>query len=170
MAADTTKLVNAQRWLVILWLLGAAFPFAAIFLQTTVGNAFASGGTDQSTRVWEWFLPTVVPTLGLVVGVVANNELRESARRLAERRRVSSFFFRITFGISSFYLLLVGLLPILTAAKSTAEDKLMLLGKSHLFLPPVQAIAATALAVFFIGADGAAPTTQTSPATGSAGT
>lgn len=144
------RLLDCQRKLALLWSIGAIVPFVILVGQTTIGNAFSSPEGDFSINAWEWFLPTLMPTLGLVFGVMANNEIQPTAKQEAQHRRVSSFFFRLALAVSAFYVLLVCAMLIFTYAVGSIDGRLKLLTKSHLFLAPLQALANIVLGVFFI--------------------
>lgn len=146
-------LFNSQRKLAVVWFLGAAIVFVIVVGQTTIGDKFVTltvPPDDRALDVWKWFLPSVTPTLGLVMGVLANNEVHEEARRSAQARSVSPFFFSTSLYLSMFYLALVAFVVVVTPYQADVEARLRFLTKSHLFLAPVQALLSVALGVFFI--------------------
>ncbi len=57
----------------------------------------------EATEIWSWFLPTIAPTLSLIVGVLVV-DLKNGPD---QNKRVDRFVFRLAFGLSLFYLLLV---------------------------------------------------------------
>lgn len=152
-------LFNSQRQLAVVWFVGAAIIFTAVVVQSTLGEKFVSLSTppvDHAIDVWKWFLPSVSPTLGLVLGVLVNNEIHEQARRDAQRRLVSDFFFLTSICLSLFYLLLVAFVVVAAPYRADVEARLDFLTKSHLYLAPVQTLVSTALGVFFISSRSAA--------------
>jgi hypothetical protein len=145
------SLFHCQKGLAKAWLLLSFGSFVVIILQTTIGNAFVSPrGGDIQARVWQWYLPSVLPTLSLVLGVLSNAELRPNVRVEAQRKQVSVFFYRTTFALSVVYASLVLLMVVFTGAKDNAEEKVALLERSHFFLAPLQSLVSLALGVFFL--------------------
>ena len=59
-------------------------------------------GTDFAW-VWGWFLPTLMPTLSLIIGVLIADALRSPRRN----RQVRPFLYRLALGLSCAYLGLV---------------------------------------------------------------
>ncbi|MBI2391740.1 MAG: hypothetical protein HYV09_19275 [Deltaproteobacteria bacterium] len=108
-----------------------------------------------------WLSSAVVPTVGLVVGVVASDELRPPTAEAA-KRKVSSFFYRLTTGISVFYLATV-LAFIVLAAQIGGGSPKERIGVLHMAEGPLgilQGLVSAAMGVFFVTGNkegGAAP-------------
>ena len=97
---------------------------------------------DDVSAAWEWFLPNIVPTLGLV-GAASYQR-----RRTGQDAPASRHLFLITVAASVVYLLL------LTAAELSVlftTDPVKTLRTSSLWLAPLQGLCASALGVFFAG-------------------
>ncbi len=131
-------LVWCQRRLALLWLAGAAV-LVLLMIAQSMGNKYGES-TDQA---WGWLLPTIIPTLSLIVGAFA-----AAARRPLDQVTVDGFSYRLTFWLSVFYLLLVILVPL--AQPLTGRPPLELMQLSKLWLGAVQGIVGIALGVYFV--------------------
>jgi hypothetical protein len=89
-------LSGCQRKLASVWLVGCAVIFL-LLLGQTVGGKYGS----EVEKAWSWFIPTVLPTLS-IVGAVAYQARRDPQRMTADR-----LAFRMSVGLSLFYLILV---------------------------------------------------------------
>jgi hypothetical protein len=128
---------TARRRLARLWF-GAG---GALFLLVLAASIHRDGDTVKT--LWSWFLPAVVPTLALIVGVLAT----EHAGKGVERREADGMLFGLAKWLSAGYLALV--------AASLVFDMIewLSLEASQLYLAPVQGLAATALSAFFVQKD-----------------
>ncbi len=125
--------------LATLWLVACGIAFLLLVLQTIFGKY-----DGQADAAWGWLLPSVMPTLSLIIGVLVVDSRGEgSARRNADR-----FMFRVAFGLSAAYLLVV--LTIILAQPLTQLPALELMRQSNLYLGPLQGLVAAALGAFFI--------------------
>jgi hypothetical protein len=131
-------LVWCQRRLAVLWLGGAAVLVLLMIVQT-MGNKYGDAAADA----WGWLLPTVVPTLSLIVGAFA-----AAARQKADVATVDRFSYRLTFWLSAAYLVLVVIVPL--AQPLTGRPPLELMQLSKLWLEAVQGIVGIALGVYFV--------------------
>jgi hypothetical protein len=57
---------TSRKRLAVLWFAGAGVVFLTLLAQTLAGRY-----ADKAEQAWGWMLPTVVPTLSLIVGVLA---------------------------------------------------------------------------------------------------
>ena len=130
---------TCQRRLATLWLVACGIAFLLLVLQTIFGKY-----DGQADAAWGWLLPSVMPTLSLIIGVlVVDSQGVASAQRTADR-----FMFRVAFGLSAAYLLVV--LTIILAHPLTQLPALELMRQSNLYLGPLQGLVAAALGAFFI--------------------
>lgn len=127
-----------KKRLTILWLVGAAIIFLIMLFQTFFKHY------SDAVEAWGWFLPTVLPTLSLMVGVLVTDELE---KRPAEKR-IDSFIFNLSFFLSIFYFMVV----LLTLLMQPYIKKLPLeiLKQSNLWLAPIQGLVAASLGAFFV--------------------
>lgn len=128
--------IHRQRYVLALlwWVWGGAL----ILIQILLSYQTAIFGADASP-VWQWFLPNVVPTLGLVSAVAVFDQ---SNNAIARRNHL----FAVAVIASAIYLLALTLavLSVLFVA-----DPLATLHKSSLWLGPVQGLTASSTGVFF---------------------
>lgn len=128
---------NCQRILAGVWFGGAGLAFVVLLVQTLRG---VYGG--QTQRAWGWFLPTVLPTLSLIAGVVASDALAS-----AKETTVSSLVYNLSLWLSVFYVLLVLTTFVVQPFSSTP---IAVMETSHLWLGPVQGLVGSVLGVFFV--------------------
>lgn len=136
---------KARRRLALIWFAVVGVLFVTLVVQT-LGNKFG-GGAD---RVWNWFLPNVMPTLSLIVATL----VRDAFRRVP-RQMVRSDVFAIAIGLSAVYLVL---LMVLVFAQPFLGRTLAEIGAgSGLYLGPLQGLVAGALGVFYSASEKAEP-------------
>jgi len=126
-----------RRRLAILW-----FGFV-LFIVLVLQSVFGRFG-DWVEDAWSWFLPSIMPTLSLIVGVLV---LDVTSGRDAEKK-VDSFFFWLAFLLSAVYLVLVATTLFLQPFTGVPLRGLMKL--SNLWLGPLQGLVAAALGAFFV--------------------
>ncbi|MBU4445014.1 hypothetical protein KJ656_08045 [bacterium] len=135
----TLPMSNCKRKLATLWFSGAGVLFFVLLLQTIFGRY-----GNRSPDAWSWFLPTILPTLSLVIGVLVMDVLGKGLRAIV----VDAFLFRLTFGISTAYLVAVLLLFLLQPFSTVSPFDL--LNQSNLWLGPFQGLVAAAMGAFFV--------------------
>jgi hypothetical protein len=131
-------LLVGQRRLLLIWLLGAT-PAVVLLLARTFGP-----NADEIERIWAWLLPSVMPTLSLVVGTYAATALTESP----DTKSVELLFFRVAATLSVAYLAIVTLAIWLYPLSPQPATKT--LERVGLVLGPVQGLVSACLGVFFI--------------------
>lgn len=125
--------------LAILWFAAGLVLFVLLVLQSVFGKY-----GENVQDAWSWFLPTIMPTLSLIVGVLVL-DMATSGR---EAKKVDRFVFRIAFALSAFYLILVALT--LFIQPFTKATSLQLMQRSNLWLGPFQGLVAAMLGAFFV--------------------
>ena len=135
--SDKLALDVCQRRLMLVWAVGTALVFFLLLIQT-VNQLYG----ETVARAWGWFLPTVVPTLSLIVGAIAYQ-----ARRPGRRRRIDRTAFVTSFALSVFYLALVLATPLLRPL--SGYTPLEFLSLSNLWLAPIQGLVGLSLGAFF---------------------
>ena len=93
-------LQQGRRSLAIIWLVCGGILFGYLVLQTVL-NHFG----DRTEEVWSWLLPTVLPSMSLIVAALF-------VSRHSERATVDRFAFRVAFAMSLAYLLVVILIVV----------------------------------------------------------
>jgi len=137
-AEPVVRLEKARTVLSIIWLGGAGISLTILVFQSLLGHY-----GSQTQDVWGWYLPTVMPTLGLILSGLGYTALSPSSDQV-----VRSLFFRISVGISVVYQILVLLTILIQPLVDSPPIQLM--NTSSLWLGPCQGLAASALGVLFV--------------------
>lgn len=122
----------------------------AIFLVLLGQSLFGKYG-ELTDDAWGWFLPSVMPTLSLIISVMVFDSLGDGAAD----KRADGFMFGIAFWLSAFYLLIV--FSTILVQPLTSIAPLDLMRQSNLWLGPLQGLVAAALGAFFMKQSGDAP-------------
>lgn len=132
---------QARVRLAILWLAGAGLIFLLFIVQSLL-NVYR----EFTTEAWGWILPTLMPTLTLIVTVLTYTALDPNSSTSVVRKA----FLAIAFWLSLFYLVSI-LLTILVQPFSagSAKDAIALMKMSNLWLGPFQGLVASSLGVLF---------------------
>lgn len=130
---------KCKRYLSSLWFTGSGVLFFVLLLQTMLGNKYE--GTSEQ---WEWFLPTIMPTLSLIISILVADSLGQGVKK----RTVNGYFFRLSFSLSLGYLVVVALT--IFVHPFTMFEPLELMKQSNLWLAPIQGLVTASLGVFFI--------------------
>ena len=133
-------MMEAKKRLAIVWCLGGGLLFLLLLSQTIFGHY-----GDKVKDAWAWLLPTIVPSLSMIVsGVVISGPIGKEL----ETKTVDRFAFRLSFVLSLFYLISVSLTIFLSPFSQIPPLELMKL--SNLWLAPFQGLVSAALAAFFV--------------------
>lgn len=142
-APSLVSLDGARMDIAKIWLIGSLLIFSLVIIQSLSG----SFGESYAQPVWEWLLPTVVPTLGMIISTLAASAFARTASDALVRRSFS----RIASLISAFYLLTI--LALIVFRQSIAPDTQSWLAKVHmsnLWLGPLQGLVTAALGALFV--------------------
>src|SRR5215467_6526470 len=97
---------DCQKKIGVLWFSVAALLFLFLVIQSILGvyrYHTETGVQNLTSDAWGWFLPTLMPTLSLIVAVFAIDAAKsENAIPTVDR-----FFFRMAFSLSALYLIVV---------------------------------------------------------------
>jgi hypothetical protein len=153
--AELTSLDSARAGLATLWFGGAGLVFVLVIIQSLMGRY-----GNQTQGAWEWLLPTVMPTLGMIVaglGYTATDPMRSASV-------VRKTFYRLSYWLSAFYLGLI--LLTLLLQPFTGVPPIDLMHTSNLWLGPIQGLVASALGALFVSkqqkkSDSSADSTKT---------
>ena len=152
--------LTKSKWVFAsIWLGGAGLVFLILVVQSLVGRY-----GSQSEDAWAWYLPTVMPTLSLIIGVLATDfrvaatanaaaaASATAATTIATDAKVLPVSARgllwLGVGLSVFYLLLVAV-TILAQPFLQGVSPIELMHRSNLWLGPLQGLTAGVLAAFF---------------------
>jgi hypothetical protein len=132
------SMTRCKRRLGVLWFAWSGLLFVLLTLQTVFGRY-----GSNADEAWGWLLPGILPTLSVIISVLVMDTLGQSVKV----KSVDNYFFRLTFSLCSFYLMMVTLSIILQPF--AALDPLALVKQSSLWLGPLQGLVSAALVAFF---------------------
>lgn len=130
---------NCQRSLLLIWLVGLTPTLSLVSIRTIVG---AFSGVEQ--EVWSWFIPTFLPSVTLMIGAYSRVALDTEQDSVT----VDTFFFRLSIGLSIFYLL--SLFLVIGYQPFAGDAVMTIFQRSSLFLAVIQGAVAACLGVFFM--------------------
>ena len=136
---NLTPLDTVRSRMAIVWLGGASLILVIVVLQSLLGRY-----ADKTQEAWGWLLPTLMPTLGMIVTVLGYTALDP----LRSRSVVRKSFFQVALFLSAMYLLLILLTILIQPLAGTDPVELMRI--SNLWLGPFQGLVASALGVLFV--------------------
>lgn len=132
----------ARARLTSVWFIGAGITIVLVVLQSLLGHY-----GNKTQEAWGWLLPTVMPTLTLIVTVLGYTALDPAFAKTFVRRT----FLRVAIWLSILYLFLVlltvAIQPFVSLDPTRALD---LMRMSNLWLGPLQGLTASALGVLFV--------------------
>jgi hypothetical protein len=123
--------------LATVWFAGSGLVFIVLLIQSLFNKY--EGDTQQ---VWAWFIPSVVPTLSLMVSV-----LGAGALSAGERRNVRVSFFILAWWLSIAYVVVLMLTVFGASLRRPAIDVLVV---SNAWLGPLQGIAVASIGYIFV--------------------
>jgi hypothetical protein len=141
--SSPTMDVRASMW----WLAGIWFAGAGLLFVILVGQSLFDYYEPRTPEAWGWFLPTVTPTLSLIVGALVA-EYRKTPTPGASGAAPVAGMFRLAAGLSVFYLIVVSASVLLQPVLSETAP-LTLMQRSSLWLAPLQGLCVAALGFFF---------------------
>lgn len=130
-----------KKRLATIWFGGAGILFFIVLLQTLLGRF-----ENKAGEAWSWLLPTIMPTLMLIIGVLVMDALGKGVKITNTDR----FLFRLTFFISIAYLLAVLLVIAIQPFSTLGPFELMT--QSNFWLGPFQGLVSASLGAFFVQA------------------
>ena len=132
-------MAKCKRQLAAIWLVGAGISFFLLFFQTIFGRF-----GDNASEAWSWLLPTIMPTLSLIVGVLVMDALGKGIGT----KTVDRFIFRVALILSTIYLIVVAMTILLQPFASLSPLELM--KQSNLWLGPFQGLVSASIGAFFV--------------------
>jgi hypothetical protein len=130
---------KAKRKIATLWFVFSSLLFLLIFLQSIAGK-FES----KNQEAWGWFLALVMPNLTLMISVFVN-DINKAEADISE---IDIFFYRLTTGLSFFYLSAISLILLLQPL--TEKSIIQLMNESSIFLGPFQGLVSGSIGLFFV--------------------
>ena len=136
------SMYNCKKQLTTIWFTGSVILSFILLFQT-----FLRHYGDKANEAWSWFLPTVMPTLSLTVGVW----VKDALGKVEKKEKVDRFVFRLSYIISILYLIVVALTILLQPlVSSSPQDYIRLMNQSNFLLGPFQGLVVALIGVFFI--------------------
>lgn len=143
--SDDLSMAMCKRRLLILWLGIGGASLLLLLVRTLVG-AYAP---DENT-IWGWFLPNIVPTLSLMIGVIVMDDVRRRNQKAdAEEAPASGFLFMLSYWMSAVYLSLMLALILYEAFAATGPTMAELTSQTGYLMGPFQGLIAASLGAFF---------------------
>jgi hypothetical protein len=150
---------RCKKILAAIWLVGFIIPFLILSAQTLQGTFW--GGKES--EAWALFTPMVLPTIGLIVGVLVADALNPAS----PEKKISGTIFWVTVVLSLLYLGLVNAIfiampslaanaadvtAVSDAGKDAAKTSVLLdsFKRSGLMLGAIQGLVTATLGVFFV--------------------
>ena len=160
---------RCKKILAAIWLVGFIIPFLILSAQTLQGTFW--GGKES--EAWALFTPMVLPTIGLIVGVLVADALNPSSHE----KKISGTIFWVTVVLSLLYLGLVNAIfiampslaanaadvtAVSDAGKDAAKTSVLLdsFKRSGLMLGAIQGLVTATLGVFFVNKNEKPPDPQ----------
>lgn len=130
--------IDRARWgLAILW-----FVWGGAIIAIVLGQTFSNKYLDRVQDVWKWFVPMIVPSLSLMLGVVGAAAVSTDSTTTCSRR-----YFRLAWWLSFGYLAcLSATILVKPFARSSAVDYYQ---ASSFFLGPLQGLANAGIGFLF---------------------
>lgn len=141
-APETLPLDSVRTGLAWVWLAGAGLVASVMALQSLLGRY---GTLTQDA--WGWILPTIMPTLLMIITVLSYTALDP----VSSSSLVRKTFFRIAMVLSIAYLVQIAMVVLIAPfAAKDAKEMVGLMHTSNLWLGPFQGLVAAALGVLFV--------------------
>ena len=131
---------ECRKRLSIVW-----FTLGGLLMLFLILKSLSGGFGEGVNDVWAWFLPTLMPTFSLIVGVLA---LDLGAGATKVEKHVDRLLYRLALWLSVVYLVVVAL-PIFIAPL-VQHSNVDLMKMSHLWLGPLQGLVAGVVGAFFL--------------------
>ncbi|PSL24037.1 hypothetical protein [Chitinophaga ginsengisoli] len=135
---ENTSLEIARNRLAKIWFIGSGVPFLILVVQSILGKY-----ADKVKEAFTWFIPTVFPTLTLMISVIGAAALIPK-----ENRVIRTSFLKLTVGVSIAYLVILSLVLFLQPF-GNFEDPIELFSMSNFFITPIQGVVVAALGFLF---------------------
>jgi len=132
-------IADSRKRLATIWFISAGLLFILLLFQTIFGVY-----GDKAKDAWSWLLPTIMPTLSLIIGVLVADTFSKRSKDEA----VDKFIFQLSYFLSAAYLITVSITILLSPLSNQPPLELMKL--SNLWLAPFQGLVSAALGAFFV--------------------
>jgi len=130
---------EAQQTIAKVWFFGSGVAIIALITQSLFGY-----WGDKVSDAWSWFLPTILPTLTLIVSSV----VADARKQRRSEMQIEQFPYMIALWLSVFYFICVFISVL--AGNFTKYAPLELMKISGLWLGPLQGLLSALIALFFV--------------------
>lgn len=130
---------EAKKRLAIIWFIGSGLLIITVIFQSVFGRY-----GEKIDTAWGWLLPTIMPTVSLITGVLTSDAMGWSDMSA----KVNPFVVRVAIWLSIAYIIVVSLTIFLSPFSSINQIELM--EKSNLWLAPFQGIVIAVVGAFFV--------------------
>jgi hypothetical protein len=142
-------ITKCKYWLATVWLAAFLFLLTVLILQATFGRYGTNASDGKASEAFSWFLPTIVPTLSLIIGVLVS-DARDDRKDV---KLVDQMMYRLSMLLSIFYLAMVSLIFFIDPFTNWSQLQLMKI--SNLWLGPLQGLVSATIGVFFFSKESA---------------
>jgi hypothetical protein len=132
---------HCKKSLATVWFGGAGVVFFVVLVQSLLGRY-----GESANEAWGWLLPTVMPTLSLIVGVL----MFDAVQKEKTPKTIDRFLFRLTLSLSFVYLAAVFL--VIALQPLAAMPPLQMMTQANVWLGPFQGLVTAAMGAFFVKA------------------
>jgi len=123
--------------------------FLALFIlmtAQTINDAFA----PRTQEAWEWFTPNILPTIGLIVGIlVAGWAKAAPIGEVDDSVQINPLLVGLTFIFSLTHLAILLIIILIAANKSPVDETFRSLKSANLPLGAIQGLVTLTLGIFF---------------------
>lgn len=130
---------EGQRKLTVLWSCGGILALIVLIIQS-IFNYW----TEHVSDAWNWLLPTISPTLGLIISTA----VAEALKGQPKEKVVQGMSFHLAFWLSALYLICV--FVVLLGGNFLPANSLQLIKLSGLWMGPIQGLLSGLIGVFFV--------------------
>lgn len=134
----------AKKRLATLWFVISLFLFTMLMVQTLNGKF-----STNAKEVWAWLFSSILPTLMLILSIFLYDV--KAKENVPPLHTMDRFYFRLVYGISIFYLLVICL--VLLSEPIINRDSMVLIQESAIYTGPFQGLLTAAMAMFFFKKD-----------------
>lgn len=136
--------IRMAMWkLAIIWLVGSGAIFLVLVVQSLLD--YYEPKTDLA---WGWFLPTVMPTLSLIIATLVR-EHRAGTASVSDLGPFDLGLYRLAYWLSCFYMVVIAVSVLVYPLMTTTTPPLEVMQRSNLWLGPLQGLTVAALGFLY---------------------
>ncbi len=141
------RLSTCRGLLALIWMVGFFVLALLVYAQTMVGHY-----GDKVQEAWSWLLPTVIPTLALILGLYVAQVRGDSGREKEQVHTRVGILPLIFFALlSTMYLgLVLATILFQPFLGAKPEQFIQAMGRANLLLGPLQGLVSLSIGAFFL--------------------